>query len=62
MPEEKPTQQAQEKQGKDKRKKINDMTLDEIDKKLDEVKQKMGDLTSRYALQLLKRKKELRGE
>lgn len=48
--------------GKEKKKKINRMTAQEIDKKLDEVKQKMGNLTSRYALELIKRKRQLLGQ
>lgn len=42
-----------------KRKKVNRMTLEEIEKKLKEVKERMGGITSRYACQLLKRKEQL---
>ena len=45
-----------------KRKKINRMTLKEIDKKLEEIKEKMGSFTSKYAIELLRRKKELTGQ
>ncbi|MBN1406102.1 MAG: hypothetical protein JW946_06250 [Candidatus Omnitrophica bacterium] len=44
-----------------KNKKINEMTLAELDKKIEDVKVKMGNLTSKYALELLKRKKEITG-
>ena len=44
-----------------KKKKINKMTLKEIDKKLQEINEKMGGMKSKYALELLKRKKELIG-
>lgn len=47
--------EAQEK----KKKKINRLTLKELDKKIQEVQSKMGNLSSSYALQLLKRKKQL---
>ena len=42
-----------------KRKKINKMTLGEIEAKLEEVKDKMGGLDSKYAQHLLKRKNYL---
>lgn len=42
-----------------KKKKINKMTLAEIDAKLEYVKEKMGGLNSKYAQQLLQRKKTL---
>jgi hypothetical protein len=42
-----------------KRKKINDMSLAEIDSRLAECREKQGDLTSKYARQLLARKKVL---
>jgi hypothetical protein len=42
-----------------KTKKINGMTLGEIEAKLAEVKEKQGGLTSKYAKQLLLRKKAL---
>lgn len=45
----------------DKTKKINQMSLKELDKKLEEVKAKMGNLQSKYAAELLKRKKEIMG-
>ena len=47
--------EAQEK----KKKKINRLTLKELEKRIQEVQSKMGGLTSSYALQLLKRKKQL---
>jgi len=69
MAEEKPKEQPQQTAApkeeaaaagaKKKRKKINEMTLKDVDKKLDEVKEKMGNLSSKYAKDLLKRKKEL---
>jgi len=40
-------------------KKINEMTLKELDAKLAEVQEKQGGLTSKYARQLLRRKKVL---
>lgn len=39
--------------------KINEMTLKEIEAKIAEVKEKQGGLTSKYAQQLLLRKKSL---
>ena len=45
-----------------KKKKINRMTIKEIDKKLDDVKEKMGNHSSKYAKGLLKRKNVLKGE
>jgi len=42
-----------------KKKKIKDMTMGEIDAKLAEVKEKQGGLYSKYAKQLLLRKKTL---
>ncbi len=42
-----------------KKKKINEMTLAEIDAKLAEVKEKQGGLTSKYAHQLASRRKAL---
>ena len=44
-----------------RRKKINELTLAEIEAKLVECKEKQGGLTSRYAHQLLLRKKALSG-
>lgn len=41
------------------RKKINKMTLEEIDKKIKETENKMAGLNSKYAQKLLERKKEL---
>jgi len=40
-------------------KKINEMTISELEAKLAEVKEKQGGLTSKYAKQLLLRKKSL---
>ncbi len=65
MAEEKKTEQAAEGQTQaagdsaPKTKKINGMTLKEIEAKLAEVKEKQGGLTSKYAKQLLLRKKAL---
>ncbi|MFH0732376.1 MAG: hypothetical protein V2A72_05595 [Candidatus Omnitrophota bacterium] len=47
--------------GQKKVKKINKMTMKELDKTLEDVQQKMGNLKSKYALELLKRKRELAG-
>lgn len=44
-----------------KRKKINSLTLAEIEAKLAECQEKQGGLQSKYALQLLARKKALSG-
>lgn len=41
-------------------KKINQMTLEEIEKKLDEIKSTMGGHSSRYARELLRRREVLR--
>jgi hypothetical protein len=41
-------------------KKINQMTLAEIEKKLEELKGSMGDYSSRYARELLRRKEILK--
>jgi hypothetical protein len=57
MAEEK-TEQAQEKA--QSRKKINKLTLAEIEKKLEEVKSAQGGYSSRYAQILLKRRDILR--
>ena len=65
MAEEKKTGQAAEGQAQaagdstPKTKKINGMTLKEIEAKLAEVKEKQGGMTSKYAKQLLLRKKVL---
>jgi ribosomal protein L29 len=40
-------------------KKINEMTIKDLEAKLAEVKEKQGGLTSKYAQQLLLRKKSL---
>jgi ribosomal protein L29 len=42
-----------------KNKKINEMTIKDLEAKLAEVKEKQGGLTSKYAQQLLLRKKSL---
>ena len=42
-----------------KRKKINDLTLAEIEARLAQCREKQGSLTSKYACQLLARKKSL---
>ena len=52
---ERPTQAAED--SAPRTKKINEMTLKEIEAKLAEVKEKQGGLTSKYAKQLLLRKK-----
>jgi hypothetical protein len=52
-------QAAQPQQSKTKRNKINLMSLGDIERKLAEVKEKMGNLKSRYAKQLLKQKEFL---
>ena len=44
-----------------KKKKINAMSLDEINIKLKDVKEKMGSHNSKYAEQLLARKSQLTG-
>ena len=46
-------------EGEKKKKKINRLNLKELDKKIAEVKEKMGNTNSRYALQLFKQKAEL---
>jgi len=63
MAEEKKTEKKAEDQAQaagdaaPKKKKIKDMTMAELDAKLAEVKEKQGGLTSKYAKQLLLRKK-----
>ena len=54
--------QEEPKGGVKKRIKINKMTLDQVEKKLAEAKEKMGSFMSKYARELLKRKKDLTGE
>ncbi len=44
-----------------RRKKINELTLEEIEAKLAECRDKQGGLSSKYARQLLLRKKVLSG-
>ncbi|MBU4141089.1 MAG: hypothetical protein KKA80_04275 [Candidatus Omnitrophica bacterium] len=44
-----------------KKKKINRLTLKEVEKKIQEVQEKMGGLTSSFARHLLKRKEQLSG-
>ncbi len=46
-------------EGKKKNKKVKKMTLEEIEKKLQEVTEKQGGLTSLYARHLLRRKEIL---
>ena len=48
--------------GAKKREKINCLTLEKLEKKIQEVQEKMGGLTSTYARQLLKRKEQLSEE
>ena len=55
-PADKPVDPPKEEEGTKKRKKINLMSLKEIDEKLKQVKEKMGNLESTYASQLLKQK------
>lgn len=45
-----------------KGKKVNKMTLDEIEKKLGEIQETMGGHTSRYARHLIQRKTSLGGK
>jgi hypothetical protein len=59
MAEEKKTD-AQAADSTPKKKKINEMSLAELDAKLAEVKEKQGGLTSKYAHQLADRKKALK--
>lgn len=56
MAEEKP-EQAQEKAARGK--KINKMSLAEVEKQLEKIKSSQGGLTSRYAKQLRRRKDSL---
>lgn len=56
MAEEKP-EQAQEKAARGK--KINKMTLAEVEKQLEEIKSSQGGYTSRYAKELRRRKNNL---
>lgn len=60
-PEQKAPPAEQPKTDSKRSKKINLMTLPELEKKLEEVKVKMGGLSSGYAQQLLKRKEQLAG-
>ena len=61
MAEDKKTEQpgTPEAAGNNGNKKINEMTIKELEAKLAEVKEKQGGLTSKYAQQLLLRKKSL---
>ena len=54
-----PTQEPAAEPKGEKHKKINQLSLDEIEQKLKIVKEKMGDFQSHYAKNLLSRKKEL---
>ncbi len=45
--------------GEKKKKKINRLTLKELEERIKEVQQKQGGLTSSFAQQLLKRKEQL---
>ena len=56
-----PVEEKKEAQEK-KKKKINRLTLEELERKIQEVQSKMGGLSSSYALQLLKRKERLLGK
>ncbi len=57
-PSQAPAEEKKEAQAK-KKKKINRLTLKELEKKIEQVQQKMGGLTSIYAQQLLRRKEQL---
>jgi len=57
-PKEAPAQEKKEPATK-KTKKINRLTLQELEKKIEETKSKMGTLDSDYAHQLLKRKEQI---
>ncbi len=50
---------AEKKESAAKKKKINRLSLKEVEKKIAETQGKMGSLTSAYAQQLLKRKEQL---
>jgi hypothetical protein len=52
---------ADEKKDAKKRKKMNTLTVAEIEAKLAECREKQGSLTSKYARQLQARKKALAG-
>ena len=62
-PEEKSTPQAPAADKKEtaakKKRKINRLTLKEVEKRIQDVQEKMGSLTSRYGQQLLKQKEKL---
>jgi hypothetical protein len=58
-PEQKPPAEAAAEKKEEKKKKINRMALKELEKKIQEVKEKMGSLSSSYARHLLSRKEEL---
>lgn len=63
QPEQKPAPEAPGAEKKEeteaKKKKINRLTLQEVEEKIKEVQEKMGGLSSAYAQQLLKRKEGL---
>jgi len=54
-----PKEEAPAPGGEKKNKKINQMTLAEIEAKLTQIKQTQGGLVSNYARQLIRRKKTL---
>lgn len=56
-----PEEKVEKPEGTNKKikKKINKMNLDEVNKRLSDVKEKMGNLSSKYAQTLLARKEEL---
>ena len=59
-PEEKPvTEKKEEMKEAGTHKKINRLTLKEVEKKIQETQEKMGGLASSFARQLLKRKEQL---
>lgn len=55
------TLEQKEGQGSKKKKKINKLTLNEIEKMIQEVQEKMGGVNSFYAKQLISRKQQLLG-
>jgi len=58
-PKETATSEPKDAQAGKKKKKINSLNLKELEKKIQEVQEKMGNLDSFYAQQLLKQKNEL---
>ena len=58
-PEKVAPEEKKETAGQPKKKKVNRLTLKELEKKIQQVQEKMGSLHSAYAQQLLKRKEQL---